>query len=261
MPVTTVKVLVIGGGGGGGESQNGFGGGGGAGGYQYDAAFVVTPKIYTVTIGAGGIGGVNGAPWTAPTNGGDSIFSTINADGGGAGGTDRDGVHGNGADGGCGGGGSGHYYNGLGGAGSQGFDGGAGSSTGGANAGGGGGSSQDGFNGNSGGGFGGLGTDNTITGATVTYCVGGGGGSTNGQGVTDTEPGAGGGGAESGSGSDGLDGIVLVRWTTSNFGICSVTGVGNAISTIGADSLATMIVDGDLNLGYLSSPLPAHYII
>ena len=78
--VTSVEALVVGGGGGGGVDD---GGGGGAGGLIYTSAFPVTPGTsYTVTVGAGGVGARSAQ---AATNGGNSVFSTLTAIGGGYG--------------------------------------------------------------------------------------------------------------------------------------------------------------------------------
>ena len=79
-----VGVLVVAGGGGGGEST---GGGGGAGGLLYKdyniAPFAVSlAQAYTVTVGAGG----TAASGRAGTQGSNSIFSTLDATGGGGGG-------------------------------------------------------------------------------------------------------------------------------------------------------------------------------
>jgi len=85
--VSAVQVLVVGGGGGGGAS---IGGGGGAGGLVYHATYGVTPGgSVSVTVGNGGAGD------ETPTGPGDqrglsgqnSVFGTITAQGGGAGGS------------------------------------------------------------------------------------------------------------------------------------------------------------------------------
>ena len=92
-----VEVLVVGGGGGGGNgvSSGEQAGGGGAGGLIYRSNFYITaPNDISVTVGAGGPGGISGN---------NSIFSTLFASGGG------DGATGNGIianSGGAGGGGS-----------------------------------------------------------------------------------------------------------------------------------------------------------
>lgn len=84
----TVQVMVVGGGGGSGYD---WAGGGGAGGVQFNRSFPVTAGTpYSVTIGGGGIGGVesgNNGPTVSAQNGGNSVFSTITANGGGGGGS------------------------------------------------------------------------------------------------------------------------------------------------------------------------------
>jgi hypothetical protein len=80
----TVEALVVAGGGGGGGSTAG---GGGAGGLLYSSALPVTAgTAYTVTVGAGGLGTVRSDVGVAAnTNGGNSVFSTLTAIGGGCG--------------------------------------------------------------------------------------------------------------------------------------------------------------------------------
>ena len=78
--VTNVQVLVVAGGGGGGGGWQG--GGGGAGGLISSSSFPVSPGVYSVTVGNGGTGEINGS---LPTNGGNSTFSTLVAIGGGFG--------------------------------------------------------------------------------------------------------------------------------------------------------------------------------
>ena len=76
-------LVVAGGGGGGGNVSNGnSAGAGGAGGYRSSTGLSIS-SASTVTIGAGGTGGVSGG---VGSNGGDSIFSTITSTGGGKGG-------------------------------------------------------------------------------------------------------------------------------------------------------------------------------
>ena len=89
--------LVVGGGGGGGSKSRGSGGGGtaagaggGAGGLLYRTGFEITADT-TVRVGAGGTGGgtlANGAPQNDDngTQGGNTVFSTLTAYGGGYGG-------------------------------------------------------------------------------------------------------------------------------------------------------------------------------
>ena len=87
-----VEVLVVAGGGGGGMDM---GGGGGAGGVVH-ATHAVSAGSYTVTVGAGGNGGpaagTNGQPGghqyqISATNGGNSVFGSKTAIGGGYGGS------------------------------------------------------------------------------------------------------------------------------------------------------------------------------
>ena len=94
--VTSVEALVVGGGGGGGGQHGG--GGGGAGGLVYNSAFAVTPgSNYTITVGNGGAAGTDG---DQATIGGNSVFGTITAYGGGRGGNETVQAGGNGGSGG-----------------------------------------------------------------------------------------------------------------------------------------------------------------
>lgn len=143
--------LIVGGGGGGGDRH---GAGGGAGGVL-SGTFNLTLPSYTITVGAGGLGGYAegpiGTPAGAGLKGGDSSISGIaTAFGGGGGGT---------ADGnptgtfGSGGGGGGNFFAGIAGTVGQGFSGGSGQ-----NPGGGGGGGAGGAGGNANAGTGGIGT-------------------------------------------------------------------------------------------------------
>ena len=77
-----ISYLVIAGGGGGGGQ---VGGGGGAGGYLSGSSFPISQGVtYAVTVGGGGTGGVGSS--ARGTNGGNSVFSSLTAIGGGAGG-------------------------------------------------------------------------------------------------------------------------------------------------------------------------------
>lgn len=261
--MATARVLVIGGGGSGTGAPQGnvYTGGGGGGGYQYDASFVITPQIYEIVVGEGGTYTSTG------TKGGDSIFDSITAEGGGSSVT-----YTSGEDGGCGGGGI--YYNGSfgnGGAGSQGGNGGntispytSGSGGGGA--------------GNNGGnasasntaGNGGDGIENDITGIPVTYAGGGGGGSpinpgtggdgggangvsgSSGQDGTDGLGGGGGGVSSSGGAGagDGGNGVVIVSYTTSEF---EHTG-GDDTGTDGSLTWVKFTSSGDFEL--TEAPIP-----
>ncbi len=87
-----VEALVVAGGGGGGAGAGA--GGGGAGGVLHDGSFPVSKQSYAVTVGAGGVPGVNGSG---------SVFSSLAAIGGGAGANSPGNV---GLPGGSGGGGS-----------------------------------------------------------------------------------------------------------------------------------------------------------
>lgn len=82
--VRQVEVLVVaGGGGGGGAGNTGGGSGGGAGGLIYNPAYPVTPgQSYTVTVGAGGAGGISLA---SAATGNQSQFGSLIAAGGGGG--------------------------------------------------------------------------------------------------------------------------------------------------------------------------------
>ncbi|MCX6224754.1 MAG: hypothetical protein NTV01_08400 [Bacteroidia bacterium] len=167
--VTQVEYLVIGGGGPGGAY---VGGGGGAGGFRAGTTTVSGSAV--VQVGGGGTPAENGL---YGLSGGNSIFSTTTAAGGGYGGTYT--TANNGANGGSGGGSANGATGGLGNTPtttpSQGKNGGNGVSGGGA--GGGGGANNPGVNGQAGyiSGAGGNGTTSSITGSPIYYAGGGGG--------------------------------------------------------------------------------------
>jgi len=227
--------LLVAGGGGGGSTSDRTAGGGGAGGYLYFTNISINAGTYAITIGGGGGSG---------TNGGNSIFLTYTAIGGG-----RGGGHPSTA-GGSGGSGGGRYHNPAGSAGSgtsgqgnaggpNGYD--SGSGSGAFTGSGGGGAGAVGSSGtSSGAGAGGIGVSNSVTG-TATYYAGGGGGaaqslggqnlpagaggtggggsgaqvSTNsvtGGNATANRGGGGGGGGGSGSGGSGGSGIFVIRY-------------------------------------------------
>ena len=200
---TSVEVLVIGGGGGGFGNR---GGGGGAGGYQYNANYSVSAQAYTVTVGAGGAAGNWNQTPGSSNDGGNSVFGTITATGGGSGGVPTQGENGrNGGSGGGAAGGDGDPGSGgTGGTGSQGSNGGNGGSNAGA---GGGGASAAGASVTDGapkdGGNGGAGTANSISGASVTYAGGGGGGGSKAGDCTGSVSGGTGGAGGGGNGSTG----------------------------------------------------------
>lgn len=174
-PTPAVDYLVVAGGGAGGVN---YGGGGGAGGYLDGTSFSVLPtSTYTLTVGGGG-GIYSGS-------GGNSVFSSVNAIGGGGGGNFQNyETPIQGKDGGSGGGGVGGYPTiiSLGGSGTslQGTRGGDGASWGNNRytAGGGGGASVAGGNAVSGSraGDGGAGIQSSITGIAQFYAGGGAGG-------------------------------------------------------------------------------------
>jgi hypothetical protein len=266
----TVNYLVIAGGGGGGPV---IGGGGGAGGYRTSfgtsggGASAESPLSlaigtnYTVTIGAGGLGGISGFIYAEDgTNGSNSVFSGITSTGGGRGST------GNASVGGSGGGGGRNSATGGAGTTAQGFAGGTGGSNDSASAGGGG-ASQVGANGTTVSGSGGNGVASSITGTSVTRGGGGGGGFRNGSGFgvggsggggTGTgsndvaqsgtqNTGGGGGGAGFGStwpssnvrnGGNGGSGVVIIRYPNT-YAITGGTGLTFTTATVGSDKVTT----------------------
>lgn len=171
-----VEYLVLAGGGGGGSD---LGGGGGAGGYITGSLSSPTLGVaYTVTVGSGGAQNVAGQ---------NSVFSTINMPGGGAGRANASSAS---LDGGSGAGVHATGVPGLATApsfGGLGFGGGTGVSTGGGGSSSGGGGGAGGIGGNgivSVGGNGGLGVSSSITGSSLFYAGGGGGGVWGGTGGT-----------------------------------------------------------------------------
>jgi hypothetical protein len=185
--VTSADVLVVAGGGSGGTHHAG---GGGAGGLIFVPNYPVTPGgCVSVTVGDGGPAPGNypgGVPGARGTSGQDSVFGTLTAKGGGAGGGNisscRPGVPGGSGGGGAAPGaastaGSATQPTQPGQSGAYGFGNPGGVNLGDA-AGGGGGAGAAGSNGNGGGGDGGIGKAYTIAdGTTPVYYAGGGGGS------------------------------------------------------------------------------------
>lgn len=223
VPVTVEILVVAGGGGGGGGKDFSPGGGGGAGEVYYNPSYSIPAGTYTVTVGAGGVGGVY-STGTNSTNGSDTTFGSITVAGGG-----RGGINGINSTGGNGGSGGGSARNNVGGSsvktgGGQGNAG--GSSTGVAGAGGGGagsaGANQTNTNtGTATGSLGGSGVSYSISGSSISYGNGGKGGdrtnSTNGTNSTaNTGNGGGGGGANatgsSSLGGNGGSGIVIISY-------------------------------------------------
>jgi len=232
----SVDVLVVAGGGSGGYNGNSsyFNGGGGAGGMSYLTGVKVTSTGYTITVGAGGSTSGSG------NNGSDSSFSTdLTATGGGKGGVYSSG----GSTGGSGGGGT--YFGGStsGGGASiplQGYAGGSGTSSPSAKAGGGGGAGGEGTT------TAGIGLANSITGASVTYAIGGAGrsGTAAAGGAGESDAGAanrgnGGGGGYPSPGAGG-SGVVIVRYLTTD--IPSATG--GTVTTDGLYTVRTFTASG-----------------
>jgi MSHA biogenesis protein MshQ len=285
--IASVQYLVVGGGGGGGGITNtnaGGAGGGGAGGLLTGTGAVTPGNVYNITVGAGGTGATCAGTCTAGTNGGDSIFDTVVAEGGGRGGY----VGGNnGVAGGSGGGGRLGGTGGVG-TGGQGNAGGNGDGTSAADAGAGGGGGAGGAGvaaNNNTGGTGGAGAASSLSGASVTYACGGGGGGyflstpgggagaggcasagsapgARGSGTSATANSGSGGGGASGStgataqnGGNGGSGIVIIRYSpnqtqTASPGTCSTLGGGGTNwsnptrAETSNDSYATASVDG-----------------
>lgn len=106
----TIRYLVVAGGGGGGSDM---GGGGGAGGYLAATSYSLPAGTYTITVGAGGVGGPAGSGQVAGAQGtNSSIVGTgvsIVAIGGGGGGSRHNDGGAPATSGGSGGGGSGQY--------------------------------------------------------------------------------------------------------------------------------------------------------
>jgi Tfp pilus assembly protein PilW len=237
----TVKVLVVAGGGGGGTNM---GGGGGGGGVIYNPSYAVTSQAYSITIGLGGNGapaGTGAHPSIPGTNGGNSVFDTLTAIGGGWGGTSYNsyglGIH-FGHSGGSGGGSSGYnndavapgYYGSGAGTGGQGYRGGLQGNA--YYSGGGGGAGGAGADGNSQA-NGGPGIASSILGTTY-YWGGGGGGA--GYTICGGNGGVGGGGggavcATTGglglnNGSAGGGGVVVAQTNTPGGNAGANTGGG-----------------------------------
>ena len=247
VPVTAQVLVVAGGGGGGGcGTSNQTGGGGGAGELYYNASYSIAPGTYTVTVGAAGTRGLgSGTTGGTPTNGGDSVFGTIDCNGGGRGGASGNSLD-NGGSGGSGGGASRSATGGasvktaagFGNAGGDSAGSLAGGTAGGGGGGGAGGAGADAGPDNSTRAAGGAGRSYSISGASVTYAEGGRGGSRNGSsdgpaGTTNTGDGGGGGDGNSlTNGGNGGSGIVVISYNAALYPAPTyVTGkYGQAIS-------------------------------
>ena len=277
-----VQYLIVGGGGGGG---GGTGGGGGAGGFLTGTTNVTgSATEYTVTVGAGGGGGAGfGDPEGWGSNGSNSVFGLLTADGGGGGAPNAFNGSPSGNAGGSGGGASWGEFGGAGGAATsgQGNAGGACLAWGGPYvAGGGGGAGSAGTDGNlqDPGAAGGAGLSNSITGTSKSYAGGGGGGaydSTGGTGGTGGggNGGNGGGGAISGTANTGSggggqggnngaaagsggSGIVIISYVSGSMDPNAPSSSGATLTVL--EDTATALAAGDF--GYSdpnSSPLAA----
>jgi len=214
-----VEYLVVAGGGGGARY---YAGGGGAGGFR-TGSLNLTAGTYTVTVGAGGLGGVGSGVSDPGKVGGNSVFSTITSLGG-AGGSPES-TSASPKNGGSGGGGGAenatHGVAGLGTAG-QGFAGGAGSNNNIYRGGGGGGAGGVGDTGNSTG-NGGLGAFSAITGVRRGYAGGGGGGTYMGNGSDGIGFAIGG----FGGGSGAWDGLAVAGLANTGGGGGAGGGIGN----------------------------------
>jgi hypothetical protein len=254
-----VDYIVVAGGGSGGSDR---GGGGGAGGYISGSITIFSGSLYTVTVGAGGSGGVN-----TYADGNNSVFDSVTAIKGGGGGSPYASTYPNkpnGGNGGSGGGGS-SSSPGTGGSGTagQGNAGGTGAGAS-SSAGGGGGAGAAGANASGGnGGNGGAGLSDTWTGSSRTLAGGGGGatgpGSSAGSGGAggggngsrgdsnanasnaSANTGGGGGGATGGgsaaSGSGG-SGIVIIRYLGAQ------RGSGGTVTSAGGYTIHTFTTSG-----------------
>jgi len=198
--------LVVAGGGGGGS---GVAGGGGAGGMLTGSRDLVSGS-YTITVGAGGVGGIVNDTYRGTSGDNSSIANLIVADGGGAGASSYDGGPGLGAlGGGSGGGGSNYTHNtsiSSGGSGTSGQGNNGGNSVANSQRGGGGGGAGSAGSNSTVVGNGGNGLQSSISG-TNTYYAGGGGGGANGTPGTGGNGGGGNGGNTYANGNDGTDGL------------------------------------------------------
>ena len=262
-----VEYLVVAGGGGGGAN---IGGGGGAGGYRTATGFSVTSGTsYTVTVGAGGAGGIPAGSTYQGVAGSNSVFSTITSTGGGGGGYASAAGAINGTAGGSGGGGgslidtAANDASGGSGTSGQGNRGGNVSSSARGSGGGGGASAAGGDTSSDTNGAGGAGSASSISGSSVTYAGGGGGGGfpnnggaggaggggaganpTNGTGTAGTANRGGGGGgggggvAPGGVGGAGGSGTVVITY------IGSQRGTGGTVTTVSGYTIHTFTSSG-----------------
>lgn len=267
---SSLDVIVVGGGGGGGSNAAGGGGGGGV---LNLANLSLETGTYNISVGSGGIAGTNSGTSTAARgqNGGNSVFGSFTAVGGGGGASRDNGP--NPSVGGSGGGGSGpsgtapiSRYAGASGTFGQGHSGGDGTpsdASSAAKGGGGGGAGNAGVTANTTvAGNGGAGFITYITGARQSFAGGGGGSNTasNGSLGAATDGGVGGvstaapanrGGGGSGIAGVGGSGVVIVRVRQTptldfdytgpvTFGIASINGQGYSIMTFTGNGTFTL---------------------
>jgi len=263
----SVDFLVIaGGGGGGGSTGTQQGGGGGAGGYRNsyssetsggggssETELSLNPgTVYTVTVGAGGAGGISDT--TPSVIGNNSSISgtgitTITSTGGGRGGTgNNSGNNGNGGTGGSGGGGGGRdggTTTAGSGTANQGYSGGNGSTAniGGSGGGAGGaGASSSAYTSDQ---AGGVGLASSITASSVTRGVGGAVLSWTSNSSNATSNTGNGGDGETGSGVNGYNGgsgVVILRMATANYS-GTITG-SPTVDTSGSDTILIFNASG-----------------
>lgn len=232
-------VLVVGGGGGGGASRSGnsnpVAGGGGGGGQVLDLSnFTLNPGSFSVVIGPAGSGGVSG---NGGGSGGNTVFGSLTANGGGGG--PNGGNSGPGGPGGTSGNGN------AGGSGGSGFNDGSGFKYGGGGGGGNGAVGQAGTRGDFGG-SGGAGTVSALNGTEYGHGARGGGG---GSGVGGSgQYGDGGGGAQGGGGTDnpgsiGTQGVVIIKYP-----IGAITATGGSVGNSGGYTIHTFTSDGTFSV-------------
>lgn len=267
-----IKVLVVAGGGAGGGNGNGQnigGGGGGGGGVVYNSSYPISNRVYSVIVGQGGTGSTGN-----PTNGGNSVFDSLTAIGGGIGFGWNGSTTYAAASGGSGGGGGWSLNSGASDTTGQGNNGGNGSSSANFPGGGGGGAGGAGQTvpSNNAGGNGGIGILNNIMGSSVYYGGGGGGGlgnsgnsgvfgigvngggngsasSTGASGAPNTGGGGGGAGNNIGSpfsnspGGGGGSGIVIISYPAG-----SMTATGGTITTANGNTIHTFTSSGTFTI-------------
>lgn len=209
-PLCVIALVVAGGGCGGNGSNYGWGAGGGAGGLLYNGNFSMEAGSYPVVVGAAGVYNAGGG---TGEHGGNSSISTLIAIGGGHGGH----VGSGGASGGSGGGGGYSGNGGGGGTAGQGYGGGTGGVQ-----------YVSGFSGGGGGGANGSGGwagDDSYGGAGLAYSASGvdtwysSGGSC--YASSTFVGGGGGGGYYLSPGLTAKAGIVVIRYPTASYGVCS----------------------------------------